>query len=110
MRPEQHRDGVSLAPLLTGRGQLDRTDLFWHFPHYHGSGNTPSSAVRSGNLKLIEWLETRDVELYDLSADLGERRNLAEEMPARTSELKGRLDAWRTGVDARMPSPNPDWQ
>ena len=38
-------DGVSLAATLAGETMSERP-LFWHFPHYHGSGNRPSGAVR----------------------------------------------------------------
>ena len=107
--PGQHRDGVSLWPLLRGEGSLATRDLFWHFPHYHGSGNTPSGAIRSGNLKLLEWLEDDRVELYDLGRDEGESRDLATARPETVADLRAKLNAWRQEVDARMPSPNPEW-
>jgi arylsulfatase A len=31
-------DGISLLPLLTGRGALRREALFWHYPHYSNQG------------------------------------------------------------------------
>ncbi len=37
--------GTSLMPLLRGRADLDRRDLFWHFPCCAGRA-TPSSAIR----------------------------------------------------------------
>jgi arylsulfatase A-like enzyme len=30
-------DGVNLLPLLTEGKKLQRDELFWHYPHYHGS-------------------------------------------------------------------------
>lgn len=108
-RREQHQDGVSLETLLRGKGHLNRSELYWHFPHYHGSGNVPSGAVRSGNFKLIEWLEDGSVELYDLENDIGEAENLAATMPQKANELQKLLDNWRRSVDAKMPVPNPDW-
>ncbi|MHC4518985.1 MAG: sulfatase, partial [Planctomycetota bacterium] len=44
-RPQQHVDGVSLAGLLKGEGTPKREAMYWHYPHYHGSGNRPSGAV-----------------------------------------------------------------
>ena len=58
LRPAQHRDGVNLRPLLSGSGTIARDAIFIHFPHYHGSGNRPSSAVRERDWKLIEWPRT----------------------------------------------------
>lgn len=106
-RPEQHSDGVSLWPLVQGTGEPAERDLFWHFPHYHGSGNTPSSAIRSGDLKLVEWLEDDRVELFDLSSDPAESEDLAESRPVERDRLRSRLRGWRGEVDARMPSPAP---
>jgi arylsulfatase A-like enzyme len=109
-RPEQHVDGMSLAPLLRYSGEPGRDALFWHFPHYHGSGNRPSGAVRVGDLKLIEWFEDGHVELYDLEQDPGETTDLSAAMPEAVEGLLARLRAWRQEVGARMPVPNPDWE
>ncbi len=100
-------DGSSLVPVLTGSGGLDRSGLFWHFPHYHGSGNRPSGAVRQGRWKLVEWFEDGAVELYDLEADLGERVDLSATEPEKVRELLEMLGSWRTGVGANMPREDP---
>ena len=78
--------------------------LFWHFPHYHGSGNRPGGAVRIADLKLIEWFEDGVVELYDLATDLGERRDLSTERPEDTARLLTELRNWRNELDANMPT------
>lgn len=44
LHPQQHRDGVSLLPLLKG-GQLKRGPLFWHYPHYGNQGGAPKSSL-----------------------------------------------------------------
>ncbi len=108
-RPEQHLDGLSLAPLLQGAEGLEREALFWHFPHYHGSGSRPSGAVRVGDLKLVEWFEDGRRELYDLEADPGETDDIAARNPGETARLHGILGQWRVAVDAAMPTANPDW-
>jgi arylsulfatase A-like enzyme len=108
-RPEQHQDGISLEPWLLDTGRPEHRTLYWHFPHYHGSGNQPSSAVRSDSYKLIEWLEDGTVELYDLENDIGEAADLAATMPHKAEELQKLLDNWRRHVEAKMPVPNPDW-
>jgi arylsulfatase A-like enzyme len=110
LMPGQHRDGVSLAPLLRRSGTLDRSELYWHFPHYHGSGNRPSGAVRSGDFKLLEWLEDGRIELYNLTADPGEINDLSSEMPGKANELLTLLHSWRESVDANMPRANPTWK
>ena len=103
----QPRDGEDLGPVLA-RPDTPRTNdtLYWHLPHYHHS--TPASAVRRGPWKLIEFLEDGRLELYNLRDDIGESRNLAAERPEKTRELYERLVAWRTSVQAPMPTKNTD--
>ena len=109
-RPDQHQDGMSLARILLGDNDLERREaLFWHFPHYHGSGNRPSGAVRDGRFKLIEWFEDGRAELYDLSVDPGETTDLSTQQPRKADELRRLLGSWRVSVNAHMPTANPDW-
>jgi arylsulfatase A-like enzyme len=110
LRPKQHIDGVSLVPLLKGAKSLDRRAIFWHYPHYGNQGGSPGGAVRAGDYKLIEFYEDDSVELYDLRTDIGEKHDLAEKMPRKAAELHKMLKAWREDVDARMPTPNPDYK
>ncbi len=107
LKPEQHVDGVSLTPLLKGTGKPQRDALYWHYPHYHGSGNRPSGAVRAGDLKLIEWYEDGRIELYNLKDDPGEQNDLAKRMPQKAEQLRGMLHAWRGEMGARMPQGDP---
>ena len=102
-------DGLSLVPLLTQTGELNREALFWHYPHYHPGGATPYSAVRQGDFKLIEYFEDNRVELYNLKSDLSETQNLAQEMPEKRDELLKLLADWRQQVKAQMPTPNPNF-
>ena len=108
-RPQQHVDGTSLAPLLRGEQGIGERALYWHYPHYGNQGGAPSGVIRAGRYKLIEWFEDGSVELYDLETDLGESTNIAAERPEMADDLRSRLSAWRARVDAKMPSPNPEF-
>ncbi len=107
LMPRQHIDGVSLMPLLKGAGSLKRKAIYWHYPHYHGSGNRPSGAVRARDYKLIEWYENGAAELYNLRDDLSETKDLASQMPQKTAELRSMLHKWRKQVKAKMPVSEP---
>lgn len=116
-RPEQPLDGVDLVPLFKGEVEdLGDRPLFWHFPAYLQSyrGITreqrdplfrtrPCSVIRKGRFKLHEYFEDGGLELYDLVDDIGERKNLAEQMPEKRDELHGLLKKWREEIDAPVP-------
>ncbi len=105
-------DGTSLVPLLRGQ-ELERpTPLYWSY--YRALGE-PKAALRDGNLmilgtrtgggrltgsnvtadvmKVIKQETLGDFELYDLSADLAEARDLAAERPEVARRLAERLTA-----------------
>ena len=105
-------DGASLVPLFRdASGSLGREAIYRHFPGYLGSGGntwrtTPVSLVQVGPWKLMEFLEDNHLELYNLADDLGESKNLAEQMPEKAEELHARLVKWREAIAAPMPTPN----
>ena len=101
-------DGLDISGLFVDpSSELDRDSLYFHFPHYHSLGLGPQGAIRTGNLKLIEFYERRLLgqdgafELYDLEADPAERRNLAAERPELVREMAAELAAWRRSVGAQ---------
>lgn len=99
-------DGESLVPLLRKNGELRRKALYFHYPNYawHGD-NRLGAAVREGDHKLIENFDDGSLELYDLANDIGERRNLAGEMPENAAALRKKLHAWLRTTGAAMPEP-----
>jgi arylsulfatase A-like enzyme len=107
LKPEQHMDGVSLAPLVAGQGEPAERPLFWHYPHYSNQGGKPGAAVRMGNYKLIEFFDPGEVELYNLAEDMGETTNLALDMPDKTREMLQLLHSWQEEVGAEGMDPNP---
>ena len=107
---EQAVDGVSLVPLLRG-GALAPRLIFAHEPHYGNQGGEPASHVLRGDMKLILYHEDLRAELYDIRADVGEAMDLATE-PAQQStvgELRGELEGWLAATNARMPTPDPEF-
>ncbi|MBI1372110.1 MAG: sulfatase-like hydrolase/transferase [Phycisphaera sp.] len=103
--PDQHRDGVSLTPLLRGGSQLAREALYWHYPHYSNQGGFPGGAIRIGDWKLIERYEDGRVHLYNLAKDIAEKKDQAAEFPDRVKEMRAKLHAWYRDVDAKFLEP-----
>ncbi|MCB0633167.1 MAG: sulfatase [Saprospiraceae bacterium] len=106
LQPEQHMDGKSLKPLLKGEVGSVHESLFYHYPHYHGSGWRPGTAVRHGDWKLIYFYETDQYELYNLAEDEEEQHELSEQHPEKLAELKSELEHWLTETGSLTPTVN----
>lgn len=102
-----YTDGVNIAPLLFGEKRLGRDALYWHYPHYHGGGATPYSAIRQGDWALIYFYETRQKELYNLKKDIGQKNNLVHQEPQLAEKLFKNLQAWKKATGAQNPLLNP---
>jgi arylsulfatase A len=103
-------DGVSLVTALEGAAELSRPRLFWHFPCYVGKA-TPSSAMREGDFKLIEFYENGGHrELYNLRTDPNEEHDLAKSQPDKAAAMYRTLLAWQKETGAAIPrDANPNY-
>ncbi len=125
---KQPVDGKSWVPLLSGKEEsLANRAVFWHYPLYlagssygkvvpvHGTDAmywraVPCSVIREGDWKLIQFFESRSVELYNLKSDIGEKANLAKSNPDKAAALLAKLQSWQKETKAVIPStPNPDF-
>ena len=99
-------DGENLQPILTENNLLNRDELFWHFPHYHGSGWKPGSALRKGDWKLVVHYEDNRAELFNLAEDAGETTDISEKYAKKTIELNNILKKKLLESNSKFPSPN----
>jgi arylsulfatase len=83
-------EGTSLLPVLRG-GTLAERALYWEHEGHR--------AVRRGRWKLVAE-HGKPWELYDLSADRAEAKDLAGAEPGRVQEMEALYQAWavRCGV------------
>ncbi|MEY4006502.1 MAG: Arylsulfatase [Verrucomicrobiota bacterium] len=81
-------DGVDLTPFVTGvNSTRPHQTLYWRYG--------PQWAVRHGDLKLVVSKGgSGKPELYDLSKDIGESKDLAATQPAKVRELQALWDKW----------------
>ena len=96
-------DGLSFLPTLLGeKGQANHEYLYWEFHEKKGR-----QAVRKGKWKGVRYdvsiSPDSPIELYDLSADPGESRNLAQKHPELAVELSDLM------ANARTAHPNPNF-
>ena len=97
-------DGISLLKQLSGKENPDRPDHFMcHFPHSHRSSYFTS--YRKGDWKLIYRYKGKiKYELYDLSKDPFEKRNLAEDEPKKLKEMMKAMIARLEMEGAQFPT------
>ncbi|MBP7052638.1 MAG: arylsulfatase [Phycisphaerae bacterium] len=84
IHPPQGIDGISILPTLLGRPALQKKHehLYWEL--------AGQQAVRIGDWKGIRLKAGQRIQLFNLTADLGERNDIAEEHPeivARAEEI-----------------------
>jgi arylsulfatase A-like enzyme len=92
-KPEDRLDGVDLLPYLTGQKSGRPHDaLYWRF---HAK-----QAIRSGDWKLVRERGQERWELYDLAADVGESKDLAEKRPEKVKELEAAWQKWNAQLQA----------
>ncbi len=105
--PQHALDGRSLAKVMQGQDDepFQQRPLVWFYPHRHGSGHRPAAAIRLADWKLIHWFEEQRNELYQLSEDEGEQRDLSSSHPEKVSELKSLLDKELASVRDLIPAP-----
>jgi len=86
-------DGFNLLPVLKGEAKSPRKEMFWQ--------RRGDKAARVGSWKWVE--SEKGGGLYDLSTDLGEKKDLSAEKPEVLRRLKERFAAWRAEMDAAEP-------
>lgn len=99
--PPSEIDGQSFLPLLKNPAAPgpERT-LIWHYPFNvgvkhpdNGEPLSPHSAIRVGDFKMI-WDWHGKLELYDITKDPFEKKDLAKEQPELTAKLHTQLKSW----------------
>ena len=88
-------DGINLLPMLEGRAANVQRTLFFRFPT---AGNARQLAVRQGSWKLL--LDGAKSFVFDLSKDIGERNDLANQRQDIARRLRPLIAAWEKEVDA----------
>ena len=106
IKNENKIDGVSLIPRLLEKSKIDRENVYWHFPHYHGSLWKPGSAIRSGEWKLIFDYESNEAKLFDLKEDPSELNDISNLFTEEKERLIEKLEKMKKETNANSVSIN----
>lgn len=79
-------DGISFVPTLLGREQPAHEYLYWQY--------TGKTAVRAEQWKAVVPKTSAGIELYDLSKDVGEERNVADQHPDVVARMRHIMSAY----------------
>lgn len=105
--PAGRYDGVPMAATLLGKEQAVRdTPIFWRRPPDRPGrprNPFPDLAMREGDWKLLCMADGSAPQLYDLSKDERESKNLAEAHPERIEAMKKALLAWNESMPKDKP-------
>ncbi|PWU08070.1 MAG: N-acetylgalactosamine-6-sulfatase [Verrucomicrobia bacterium] len=85
-------DGISFVPTLLGQTQTNQHQfLYWEF-HERGF----QQAARMGEWKAVRAKAGQPIELYNLTTDLGEKKNVAVEQPEIVAKFEDYFKTART--------------
>lgn len=90
-------DGESYADVLQGNDSWENRTVYWisRKARPHSTGDSKAAVVRQGDYKLIQFLGTDKVELYNLKKDISEENNLATTETVKTKEMLQLLKSWK---------------
>jgi arylsulfatase A-like enzyme len=111
-------DGGSIKKVLfnSGFGKVKRQDngFYFHVPYQnHIAFGRPHSSIIVDVYKLIKFHDNGELNLFDLSNDIGEQNNLAEKFPLKAKKLDSKMEnyfkkhktvKWGKGIDWKFKS------
>ncbi|WP_396600646.1 sulfatase [Algibacter sp. R77976] len=107
LKPKQHKDGISLKPLLEGNNLEINRPLYWHYPHYGNQGGEPASIIQKEGWKLIHYWEDGREELFRLPSSENDTLNVVSQHAKLAKTLSDQLMSWLKDVEAKYPKKDP---
>ena len=100
----------------SGYGKVKRQsdEFYFHVPYINNIAlGRPHSSIITDSYKLIKFHDNDELNLFDLSSDIGEQNNLAEEFPFEAEKLESKMEdyfkkyktvKWEKGIDWKFES------
>lgn len=97
-------DGKSFRNIIKKKENWNDRTVYWNSYKARPTqtGDDKTSAVRKGEYKLLEFIESGKIELYNIKIDSGERNDLAATMPEKKAELLALLTKWKKDYQIKM--------
>ncbi len=101
----QVQDGKSMLEIWENpeSAKLVHESLIWHYPLTapHFLGGFSGGAIRKNNYKLVEDFTSKKAFLFDIQEDIGEQKDLSEELPEVKKEMVENIDQWRNSLSLK---------
>ena len=108
-KPENYPlDGISLAPILLGKEKtLPERRVYCFYPKYAQFNKRKKkwmfswrNVIYEKDMKLIEYPEYSEYEMFNLKEDPEEKKSLADTQPEQANTLKEKLHQWLKDIKA----------
>lgn len=81
-------NGISILPILNGEKPKKRDFLNWEFFKPGYAKENFRQAARIGNMKAVRYGVDSPIEIYDLSTDISEKNNIAQQHPEMVQKVE----------------------
>lgn len=97
-------DGKSFKRVLENKEEWSERTIYWNSYKARPSqtGDIKTSAIRIGDFKLLHFVETNKIELYNVKDDISEKNDLSKKMPKKVEEMLSQLNNWKIERDIEM--------
>lgn len=97
-------DGKSFRNVIESKEKWNERIVYWNSYKARPTqtGDNKTSAIRKGDYKLLHFVETDKIELYNVKEDISERNDLSSTMPQKVEELLGLLNKWKAEEKIKM--------
>lgn len=97
-------DGISVKDEILGKNSLKNRTVYWNSykARPNQTGDDKTSAIRVGDYKLLQFVESGRIELYNVVEDISEQHDLSEKMPEKTKEMLALLEKFKADRHVKM--------
>lgn len=90
-------DGKSLKNVINKKENLKDRTVFWNSYKARPTqtGDSKTSAIRIGDYKLLQFVDSGKIELYNVVADISEKNDLSAKMPEKAKEMLAKLEQFK---------------
>ncbi|GGK10749.1 sulfatase [Yeosuana aromativorans] len=97
-------DGVSVKDEIYKKSSLKDRTVYWNSYKARPlqTGDDKTSAIRIGDYKLLQFVESGKVELYNVAEDISEKNDLSKQMPEKTQSMLAMLEKFKKERHVKM--------